>query len=111
MTLERRNGQLYYYRSVRDGEKVRKVYVGTGGVRPHLLRDRHTPEIQPKGAARAREGGTGEAGGSSRPSRGGLGGGKGTRNSPLGRRRLPQPQRRVETCQERLNSQKMEELA
>ena len=30
MTLERRNGQLYYYRSVRDGEKVRKVYVGAG---------------------------------------------------------------------------------
>jgi hypothetical protein len=30
VTLERRNGQLYYYRSVRDGEKVRKVYVGTG---------------------------------------------------------------------------------
>ena len=32
MTLERRNGQLYYYRSVRDGEKVRKVYVGAGEV-------------------------------------------------------------------------------
>jgi hypothetical protein len=30
VTLERRNGQLYYYRSVRDGEKVRKVYVGAG---------------------------------------------------------------------------------
>ena len=30
MTLERRNGQLYYYRSVRNGEKVRKVYVGAG---------------------------------------------------------------------------------
>jgi hypothetical protein len=28
VTLERRNGRLYYYRSVRDGEKVRKVYVG-----------------------------------------------------------------------------------
>src|ERR671913_1148953 len=26
--LERRGGKLYYYRSVRDGEKVRKVYVG-----------------------------------------------------------------------------------
>jgi hypothetical protein len=30
VALERRNGQLYYYRSVRDGEKVRKVYVGAG---------------------------------------------------------------------------------
>jgi hypothetical protein len=30
VTLERRNGWLYYYRSVRDGEKVRKRYVGAG---------------------------------------------------------------------------------
>ena len=30
MTLERRDGNLYYYRSIRDGEKVRKVYVGAG---------------------------------------------------------------------------------
>ena len=30
MALERRDGNLYYYRSVRDGEKVRKVYVGAG---------------------------------------------------------------------------------
>jgi len=30
VTLERRNGQLYYYRSVRDGEKVKKVYVAAG---------------------------------------------------------------------------------
>ena len=30
MTLERRDGRLYYYRSVRDGEKVRKLYVGAG---------------------------------------------------------------------------------
>ncbi len=32
MTLERRDGNLYYYRSVRDGEKVRKVYVGAGEI-------------------------------------------------------------------------------
>ena len=32
MTLERRDGRLYYYRSVRDGERVRKVYVGAGEV-------------------------------------------------------------------------------
>jgi hypothetical protein len=28
--LEQRNGRIYYYRSVRDGEKVRKVYEGAG---------------------------------------------------------------------------------
>jgi hypothetical protein len=28
--LERRNGRIYYYRSVRDGETVRKVYEGAG---------------------------------------------------------------------------------
>ena len=32
MALERRNGNLYYYRSFRDGDKVRKVYVGAGEV-------------------------------------------------------------------------------
>ena len=30
MALETRGGRLYYYRSVRDGEKVRKVYEGSG---------------------------------------------------------------------------------
>jgi hypothetical protein len=30
VTLERRNGRLYYYRSIRNGEKVRKLYVGAG---------------------------------------------------------------------------------
>jgi hypothetical protein len=30
MALENRGGRLYYYRSVRDGEKVRKVYEGSG---------------------------------------------------------------------------------
>ncbi len=32
MTLEHRDGRLCYYRSVRDGEKVRKVYVGAGEI-------------------------------------------------------------------------------
>jgi crotonobetainyl-CoA:carnitine CoA-transferase CaiB-like acyl-CoA transferase len=32
VTLERRNRRLYYYRSIRDGEKVRKVYVGAGEI-------------------------------------------------------------------------------
>ena len=32
MTLERRSGNLYYYRSVRDGGRVRKVYVGSGKI-------------------------------------------------------------------------------
>ena len=30
MGLEQRNGRVYYYKSRRDGEKVRKVYVGAG---------------------------------------------------------------------------------
>jgi hypothetical protein len=30
VTLEHRDGNLYYYRSIRRGEKVRKVYVGSG---------------------------------------------------------------------------------
>jgi hypothetical protein len=28
--LEKRNGRVYYYKSRRDGEKVRKIYVGAG---------------------------------------------------------------------------------
>jgi hypothetical protein len=30
MALERRNGRLYYYRHIRDGDRVRKVYLGSG---------------------------------------------------------------------------------
>ena len=30
MGLEKRNGHIYYYKSRRNGEKVRKVYVGAG---------------------------------------------------------------------------------
>ena len=30
MALERRAGRPYYYRHVRDGEKIRKEYVGSG---------------------------------------------------------------------------------
>ena len=41
MALERRDGNLYYYRSVRDGEKVRKVYWGSG----ELARIAHEREI------------------------------------------------------------------
>jgi hypothetical protein len=29
--LEKRNGRDYYYKSRRDGGKVRKVYIGAGG--------------------------------------------------------------------------------
>ena len=32
MALERRDGKLYYYRSIRDGDKVRKVYIGAGEI-------------------------------------------------------------------------------
>jgi hypothetical protein len=30
--LEKRSGRVYYYKSRRDGEKVRKVYVGAGDI-------------------------------------------------------------------------------
>ena len=32
MGLEKRNGHVYYYKSCRDGEKVRKVYAGAGDI-------------------------------------------------------------------------------
>ena len=30
MALEKRESNLYYYRYVRDGDRVRKIYVGSG---------------------------------------------------------------------------------
>jgi|SRR5215203_5797557 len=46
MTLEKRDGKLYYYRSVRDGERVRKVYMGSG----ELARIAHEREIMRRAA-------------------------------------------------------------
>jgi crotonobetainyl-CoA:carnitine CoA-transferase CaiB-like acyl-CoA transferase len=46
MALEKRDGNLYYYRSVRDGEKVRKVYWGSG----ELARIAHEREIMDRSA-------------------------------------------------------------
>jgi hypothetical protein len=47
MVLEKRDGNLYYYRSVRQSEKVRKVYVGSG----ELARIAHERDVM----SRARE--------------------------------------------------------
>jgi crotonobetainyl-CoA:carnitine CoA-transferase CaiB-like acyl-CoA transferase len=41
VTLEKRHGNLYYYRSVRQGETVRKVYMGSG----ELARIAHEREM------------------------------------------------------------------
>jgi hypothetical protein len=30
LALEKRDGRLYYYRHMRDGDRVRKIYVGSG---------------------------------------------------------------------------------
>ena len=38
MALEERDGNLYYYRSVRDGERVRKVYCGSGEIAAIMAR-------------------------------------------------------------------------
>ena len=38
MAWEKRGGKLYYYRSIRDGERVRKEYVGTGEMAEVLAR-------------------------------------------------------------------------
>jgi hypothetical protein len=41
LALEKRNGRLYYYRHVRDGDRVRKVYVGSG----ELARTAHEQDL------------------------------------------------------------------
>jgi crotonobetainyl-CoA:carnitine CoA-transferase CaiB-like acyl-CoA transferase len=46
VALERRNGNPYYYRSVRHGDKVRRVYVASG----ELARIAHEREIMNRAA-------------------------------------------------------------
>ena len=41
MALEKRGGNLYYYRSIRCSDKVRRVYVGSG----ELARIAHEREM------------------------------------------------------------------
>ncbi len=41
MALEKRDGNLYYYRHVRDGDRVRKIYVGSG----ELARTAHEQDL------------------------------------------------------------------
>ena len=46
MSLEERNGKLYYYRSVRHGDTVRRVYVGSG----ELARIAHEGDVAERAA-------------------------------------------------------------
>ena len=46
MALENRDGNLYYYRSVRRGDEVRKVYVGGG----ELARIAHERDVMSRAA-------------------------------------------------------------
>ncbi len=56
MALEQRNGQSYYYRHVRDGEKVRKKYVASGEIAQTLARtDELIRQQRQAKAARERE--------------------------------------------------------
>ena len=54
MALERRNGELYYYRSVREGERVRKVYLGAGDL-ARIARDEELMSRALKVAERERQ--------------------------------------------------------
>ena len=49
MALESRDGNLYYYRSVRRGDAVRKVYVGGG----ELARIAHERDLMDRAAQEA----------------------------------------------------------
>ena len=54
MALEKRNGKLYYYRSVREGERVRKVYLGAGEL-ARIARDEELMSRALKVAERERQ--------------------------------------------------------
>jgi hypothetical protein len=59
MALENRDGRPYYYRSVRDGEKVRKVYEGSGELariaHEHLIMNRAALEHERRKSAKELE--------------------------------------------------------
>ena len=54
MALEKRNGKLYYYRSVREGERVCKVYLGAGDL-ARIARDEELMSRALKVAERERQ--------------------------------------------------------
>ena len=55
MAWERRGGRAYYYRSVRDGERVKKEYLGTGEIAEALARSDETiRRVRELGRARER---------------------------------------------------------
>jgi hypothetical protein len=54
MALEKRNGNVYYYRSVRYGKKVRRVYVGAGEI-ARLAHEQDEQRRAEAEAERARE--------------------------------------------------------
>ncbi len=52
MALEKRSGNLYYYRSIRRGGQVHKVYVGAG----ELARNAHERQLMNRAAEGHRRG-------------------------------------------------------